>query len=51
MAFFAWYLGRYTWWAVLAAGLATPLLIYLLFEVAFRLTLPKSLLYQLGSPF
>jgi putative tricarboxylic transport membrane protein len=50
MGFFAWYLGKYAWWAILAAGVITPLVIYLLFEVAFRLTLPKSLLYQLGFP-
>ena len=51
MAFFAWYLGRYKWWAILAAGVLTPLAIYLLFEVAFRLVLPKSFLYDLGLPF
>jgi hypothetical protein len=51
MAFFAWYLGKYRWWGILAAGVITPLAVYLLFEVAFRLTLPKSLLYPLGFPF
>jgi hypothetical protein len=51
MAFFAWYLGRYKWWAILAAGVITPLAVYLLFEVAFRLILPKSFLYDLGFPF
>ena len=50
MAFFAWYLGRYRWWAIAAAGVITPLAVFLLFEVAFRLTLPKSLLYPLGFP-
>ena len=51
MAFFAWYLGKYMWWGILATGIITPLTVYLLFEVAFRLTLPKSLLYPLGFPF
>ena len=51
MAFFSWYLGKYKWWAILAAGIITPLTVFLLFEVAFRLTLPKSLLYPLGFPF
>ena len=51
MAFFAWYLGKYMWWATLAAGAITPLAVFLLFEVAFRLALPKSVLYQLGFPF
>jgi hypothetical protein len=51
MAFFAWFLGKYKWWAIVAAGAITPLTIYLLFEVAFRLILPKSFLYPLGFPF
>jgi hypothetical protein len=51
MGFFAWYLGRYKWWGILAVGVITPLAVYLLFEVAFRLTLPKSLIYPLGFPF
>ena len=50
MGFFAWYLGRYQWWAIVAAAVVTPLAVFLLFEVAFRLTLPKSLLYSLGFP-
>ena len=51
MAFFAWYLGKYKWWGIVAAGIITPLTVYLLFEVAFRLVLPKSVLYPLGFPF
>lgn len=50
MAFFAWYLGRYKWWAILAAGAITPLAVFVLFEVAFRLVLPKSIFYTLGFP-
>jgi putative tricarboxylic transport membrane protein len=50
MGFFAAYLGRYKWWGVLAAATITPLAIYLLFEVAFRLILPKSIFYTMGFP-
>ena len=51
MGFFAWYLGHYKWWAIVAVGVITPLAIYLLFEVAFRLILPKSIFYAMGFPF
>ena len=50
MAFFAAYLGRYKWWGVLLAATITPLAMYLLFEVAFRLILPKSIFYTMGFP-
>ncbi len=50
MGFFAAYLGRYKWWGVLAAAVLTPIAIYLLFEVAFRLILPKSIFYTMGFP-
>jgi hypothetical protein len=50
MAFFAAYIGRYKWWGVLLAATVTPLAIYLLFEVAFRLILPKSIFYTMGFP-
>lgn len=51
MAFFAWYLGRYKWWRIVAVGVITPLAVYVLFEVAFRLILPKSVFYLMGFPF
>jgi hypothetical protein len=51
MGFFAWYLGKYKWWAILATALVTPLAVYLLFEVGFRLLLPKSIFYDMGFPF
>ena len=53
MGFFAWYLGRYRIQWVATAAVITPLLIYLMFEVGFKLLLPKSVLYQLipGFPF
>jgi len=47
MGFFAWYLGRYKVHWILTTALVTPLLIYLAFEVGFKLLLPKSFLYQL----
>jgi len=50
MGFFAAYLGRYKWWGILAAAVLTPVAIYLLFEVAFRLILPKSIFYTMGFP-
>ncbi|MDO8506460.1 MAG: tripartite tricarboxylate transporter TctB family protein [Candidatus Limnocylindria bacterium] len=50
MGFFAAYLGRYRWWGIAAAALLTPLAIYLLFEVAFRLILPRSIFYTMGFP-
>lgn len=50
MGFFAAYIGRYKpWWSLLSA-LVTPVAIYLLFEVGFRLILPKSVFYP-GIPF
>ncbi|HEY6957405.1 MAG TPA: tripartite tricarboxylate transporter TctB family protein [Candidatus Limnocylindria bacterium] len=51
MAFFAWYLGHYRWWAILAVGVITPVAVYVLFEAAFRLILPKSIFYLMGFPF
>jgi putative tricarboxylic transport membrane protein len=48
MGFFAWWLGRYKIWWVAAIALAFPLVIFLAFEIGFRVTLPKSFLYQTG---
>ena len=50
MGFFAAYLGRYKPWAIATAAVVTPVAIYLLFEVGFRLTLPKSIFYRSGFP-
>jgi len=50
MGFFSAFLGKYKWWAVLAAAIITPLTIYLLFEVGFKLLLPKSIFYKSGFP-
>lgn len=51
MGFFSAYLGRYKPYVVVAAAIITPLAIYLLFEVGFKLLLPKSILYKSGFPF
>jgi hypothetical protein len=51
MGFFSAFLGKYKWYVVVAAAIFTPLAIYLLFEVAFKLLLPKSIFYKSGFPF
>ena len=51
MGFFAVFLGRYKWYWSAASAIITPLAIYLLFEVGFKLLLPKSILYKSGFPF
>ncbi len=50
MGFFAAYLGRYRWFFSVLIALVAPLAIYLMFEVGFKLLLPKSLFYP-GIPF
>ncbi len=51
MGLFAAYLGRYRWYWSVASAVVTPLAIYLMFEVGFKLFLPKSVLYTFGFPF
>lgn len=46
MGFFAAVLGRYKWYWILAIALLFPLVIYLIFEVGFRVSLPKSIFYD-----
>ena len=48
MGFFAWWLGRYKIWWVAAIAVAFPLVIFVAFEIGFRVTLPKSFLYDNG---
>jgi uncharacterized membrane protein len=48
MGLFAWWLGRYKIWWVAFISVAFPLVIFLAFEVGFRVTLPKSFLYGNG---
>ena len=43
MGFFALAIGRFKPWWALAIAIAFPLLIYLAFEVGFRVPLPKSI--------
>jgi hypothetical protein len=50
MGFFAAYLGRYRFYWIIASAVLTPLAIFVLFEVGFRLLLPKSIFYP-GIPF
>ena len=50
MGGFAAFIGRYKpWWALLS-GVVTPLAIYVMFEIGFKLVLPKSVFYP-GIPF
>jgi putative tricarboxylic transport membrane protein len=50
MGFFAAYLGRYKWYFCAASAVITPLAIYVLFELGFKLILPKSIFYIRGFP-
>ncbi len=47
MGFFAAAIGRYRWHWVGAITVLFPLVIYLIFEVGFRVGLPKSVFYDL----
>jgi len=48
MGLFAWWLGRYKIWWVAAIAVAFPIVIFLVFEIGFRVSLPKSFLYTSG---
>jgi putative tricarboxylic transport membrane protein len=50
MGFFARYIGRYRWLWVALIAVVVPMVIYLAFELGFRVRLPKSMLYDLGFP-
>jgi hypothetical protein len=50
MGFFARYIGRYRWVWVLLIAVTFPVVIYLGFELGFRVRLPKSMLYEMGFP-
>jgi putative tricarboxylic transport membrane protein len=50
MGFFARFIGRYGWHWVALIALAVPTLIYLIFELGFRVRLPKSVFYVQGFP-
>jgi putative tricarboxylic transport membrane protein len=48
MGLFAWWLGRYKIWWVAAITVAFPIVIFAVFEIGFRVSLPKSFLYSSG---
>lgn len=50
MAYFAVVTTRYRWYWALAAGVITPVLLFLIFEIGFRAIFPKSIFYP-GVPF
>jgi hypothetical protein len=50
MGFFARFIGRYRWVWVLLIAVAFPTLLYFAFEKGFRVSLPKSILYEQGFP-
>jgi hypothetical protein len=48
MGLFARWIGRYRWIWVAVITIAMPAAIYATFELGFRVTLPKSVLYDAG---
>jgi len=50
MAYFARFTTSYRWYWALAAGVITPVTLFLVFEIGFRAVFPKSFLYP-GLPF
>ena len=48
MGLFAWWLGRYKIWSVALISVAFPVVIFVAFEIGFRVNLPKSFLYISG---
>jgi putative tricarboxylic transport membrane protein len=48
MGGFAWWIGRYRVWWVALILVAFPIVIFVVFEIGFRVTLPKSFLYDNG---
>jgi hypothetical protein len=48
MGGFAWWIGRYRVWWVALIIVMFPLVIYAAFELGFRVSLPKSFLYNNG---
>lgn len=50
LGFFARAIGRYGWPWTIVSAIAIPVALYLLFELGFKVSLPKSLLFPFGSP-
>jgi hypothetical protein len=48
MGLFARWIGRYSWLVVALLTLGMPAAIYAAFELGFRVSLPKSFLYDIG---
>ena len=48
MGLFARWIGRYNWLVVAALTVGMPAAIYAAFELGFRVSLPKSFLYDIG---
>lgn len=48
MTLFARWVGHYRWMWVACLAIGLPLVVYASFEVGFRVSLPKSFLYDLG---
>jgi hypothetical protein len=48
MGGFSWWIGRYKIWWVALTTIAVPLVIFVAFEIGFRVALPKSFLYRGG---
>ena len=42
IAFFMRWLGKYAWWKVAAVSVATMVVVYLIFEIWFKVPLPKG---------
>ena len=51
MGFFARFIGAYRWYWVALIAIVFPLVIFFAFERGFRVSLPKSVFYELGFPF
>jgi hypothetical protein len=49
LGFFMMYYGKYKWWQALVAAVALPLILYLLLNQAFNLSMPRSFLYRSGN--
>ena len=49
LGFFMMYYGKYKWWQALIGAVALPLILYLLLNQAFNLSMPRSFLYRSGN--
>lgn len=49
LGFFMMYYGKYKWWQALIGAILLPLILWLLLNQAFNLSMPRSFLYRAGS--